>query len=190
MNSVTAWTGFVAEFQGPAARLPQALNQFLQRGGGVGECARTATTIVSLCTSMPINRIAWSMTRLLCLRLHARPSSATLDHCTWRDGSPFRTISGSSRGREHRPKSNHRLGWFQGLRPWRVQGRDLALLPSLVPSVDASIGSTPGSPNNAILLASTHHASPISTTYARYPGAPVVISPEHCARSALANMVR
>jgi hypothetical protein len=39
VNSVTAWTGFVAEFQGPAVRLPQALNQFLQRGGGVGECA-------------------------------------------------------------------------------------------------------------------------------------------------------
>src|SRR5271166_4394699 len=40
--------------------------------------AVTATTIVSLCTSMPINRVDCSMARLLCLRLHARPSGATL----------------------------------------------------------------------------------------------------------------
>jgi hypothetical protein len=38
------------------------------------------------------------MTRLLCLRLHARPSGATLDHCTWRDGSPLQGGQGSSGG--------------------------------------------------------------------------------------------
>src|ERR1700748_2909276 len=40
---------------------------------------------------MPTNRVACSMTRLLCLRLHARPSGATLDHRhTAMTGHPFR----------------------------------------------------------------------------------------------------
>src|ERR1039458_1897958 len=46
----------------------------------VSPAATTATTIVALCTSMPTNRVDWSMTRLLCLRLHTRPSGVTLDH--------------------------------------------------------------------------------------------------------------
>ena len=40
----------------------------------------TAATMVSLCTSRPTNRVGSSMTRLLCLRLHAGPSGGTLDH--------------------------------------------------------------------------------------------------------------
>jgi hypothetical protein len=56
--------------------------------------AVTATTIVSLCTSMPINRVGCSMTRLLCLRLHARPSGATLDHAHGRAGHSFTAAMG------------------------------------------------------------------------------------------------
>jgi hypothetical protein len=39
----------------------------------------SATAIVSLCTSSPIYVIAFATTRLLCMRLGARPSGATLD---------------------------------------------------------------------------------------------------------------
>src|SRR3954453_16809397 len=47
--------------------------------------------MVSLCTSMPTNRVGCSMIRLLCLRLHARPSGATLDHRhTAMTAHPFR----------------------------------------------------------------------------------------------------
>src|SRR3954447_21953701 len=47
--------------------------------------------MVSLCTSMPTNRVGCSMSRLLCLRLHARPSGATLDHRhTAMTAHPFR----------------------------------------------------------------------------------------------------
>src|SRR3954466_4625033 len=41
---------------------------------------------------MPTNRVDCSMTRLLCLRLHARPSGATLDHRhIAMTGHPFRS---------------------------------------------------------------------------------------------------
>jgi hypothetical protein len=50
----------------------------------------------SLCTSMPTNRVGCSMARLLCLRLHARPSGATLDHAHGETGHPFRAATGSS----------------------------------------------------------------------------------------------
>src|SRR3954447_26579788 len=39
---------------------------------------------------MPINRVGCSMTRLLCLRLHAKPSGATLDIAHGETGHPFR----------------------------------------------------------------------------------------------------
>ena len=50
----------------------------------------------SLCTSMPTNRVGCSVARLLCLRLHARPSGATLDHAHGETGHPFRAATGSS----------------------------------------------------------------------------------------------
>jgi hypothetical protein len=73
-------------------RLPQALPFIFVELDVAVPAAVTATTIVSLCTSMPINLVACSTTRLLCLRLHARPSGATLDHRTWRNGSPLQGI--------------------------------------------------------------------------------------------------
>ena len=45
--------------------------------------------IVSLCTSMPMNWVGCSMTRLL----HARPSGATLDHAHGEMGHPFRAAT-------------------------------------------------------------------------------------------------
>src|SRR4051794_22852831 len=42
---------------------------------------------------MPMNRVSCSMTRLLCLRLHARPSGATLDHAHGETGHPFRAAT-------------------------------------------------------------------------------------------------
>ena len=39
MNTVAAGTGFVAKLHWSAASLPKTLDQFLQRRGGVGECA-------------------------------------------------------------------------------------------------------------------------------------------------------
>jgi hypothetical protein len=62
---------------------------------------------------------------------------------------------------------------------------------AIVSAIDTSIGITLGLPDNAILRAFTYHAStivgetrhtiPVSMTDTRYPGAPVVIGPEHTA---------
>ena len=106
MNTVAAGAGFVAKPQWSAARLPQALDEFLSAAAVLGNVpygvalptspeAVTATTIVSLCTSMPTNRVGCSMARLLCLRLHARPSGATLDHAHGETGHSFRVATAS-----------------------------------------------------------------------------------------------
>src|SRR3954464_1406140 len=59
---------------------------------------------------MPINRVGCSMTRLLCLRLHAKPSGATLDIAHGETGHPFRAASGSSvKGAKADTANTHRL---------------------------------------------------------------------------------
>src|SRR5919206_4387442 len=91
--------------------------------------AVTATAIVSLCTSMPTNRVGCSMTRLLCLRLHARPSGATLDHCTWRDGSPLQGGHRVVGGRELSSMLQTPTRLVPRAPPLAGPGRALALLP-------------------------------------------------------------
>src|SRR3954464_15781695 len=74
-------------------------------------------TIVSLCTSIPTNRVGFCMTRLLCLRLHARPSGATLDHRhiamtghPFRPDTDMRSSAGSTRAPSPRVMASCYLG--------------------------------------------------------------------------------
>src|SRR5882757_2699999 len=76
---------------------------------------------------MPINRVDCSMTRLLCLRLHVSPPDATLAHAHGETGHSLRAVTQHwAKGAEQRCHSDR---WFQGLGPWRAQGRALVLLP-------------------------------------------------------------
>src|SRR4051794_3120816 len=74
---------------------------------------------------MPMNRVSCSMTRLLCLRLHARPSGATLDHAHGETGHPFRAAT------DHR---------------WKGAQVDIANIDRLVPRAPplAGPGQSPG----------------------------------------------
>ncbi len=83
---------------------------------------------------------------LLCLRLHARPSGATLDHRhIAMTGHPCRPQSpgeGSSDRMMQTPTN-----WFQGLCPWRVRGRALDLPPFPVSPAGNGHEADPGMAN-------------------------------------------
>src|SRR5208337_588087 len=136
VNTVAAGTSLVAELQWPAARLPQALNQFLQRRGGVGECAiRRGLADVPRDGNRNNDRIL--------VYVHADESCKLFHDPSPVPEAPRQTIrrdprslhmarrvtpSGRPRvigGRELRPMPQIPTGWFQGLRPWRVQARAL-----------------------------------------------------------------
>src|SRR5208282_3857684 len=168
VNTVAAGTSFVAELQWPAARLPQALNQFLQRRGGVGECAiRRGLADVPRGGNRNNDRILVYVDADESCKLFHDPSpvpeaprqtirrdprSLHMARRVTPSGRP-RVIGGS----ELRPMPQIPTGWFQGLRPWRVQARALALL------------SFPGSPGPETDMRSSAPAHPRPVSPKRTP---------------------
>jgi hypothetical protein len=107
MNAIAARTGFVAELQWPAPRLPKAFNQFLQRRGGVGKCAiRRGLPNITRGGDRDDDRLLVHVHSDKSRRLFHDPSPVPeaprqtirrdLRSCTWRDGSPLQGGHGSS----------------------------------------------------------------------------------------------
>src|SRR3984957_20371774 len=134
MNTVTARAGFVENLNGPLSACRRRLTSFSSAAAVLGNvpygvafptspAAVTATTIVSLCTSMPMNRVGCSMTLSPVPEAPRQPirRDPRSLHMT-RQGHPFRAaaqgIGGGGRA-EVQPSTN---GWLQGCgsraEPW------------------------------------------------------------------------
>src|ERR1700722_15468412 len=135
MNTVTARAGFVENLNGPLLACLRRLTTFSTAAAVLGNvpygvafptspAAVTATTIVSLCTSMPMNRVGCSMTLSPVPEAPRQPirRDPRSLHMT-RQGHPFRAAAPGIRGGGAGPMVQPLTGWFRGLCPWRVQGR-------------------------------------------------------------------
>src|ERR1700722_16614392 len=136
MNTVTARAGFVENLNGPLSACRRRLTSFSSAAAVLGNvpygvafptspAAVTATTIVSLCTSMPMNRVGCSMTLSPVPEAPRQPirRDPRSLHMT-RQGHPFRAaaqgIGGG--GREGQGATNDKWGVPRGGGQGRARG--------------------------------------------------------------------
>src|SRR5271166_3082811 len=145
VNTVAAGARFIAKLQWSAASLAQTLDQFFQCCGSVRESAIwCGLPNVSDGGDRDDDRVLVYIRADKSCRLFHDPSPVpeAPRRTTRRDPRSLHktrrvTPSGwrpqGSWGEGSSGREQSLPGWFQGLCPWRVQGRALALLPSLVP---------------------------------------------------------